>query len=73
MRWMVLAGTVLLAGCATSPEMIQGNEESVVFKRAFDRAEASERAEAHCQEHGRAAKLVEVRDFFMTFECVESN
>jgi hypothetical protein len=69
MRWMILIGVLVLAGCG--PSMIQGNEQSVAYENTFDRAKTSQAAEAHCQQYGKTAKLTDVHDFFMTFECVE--
>ena len=70
MRLLVLAGLVVLSGCA--PSLIAGNERGGrISSNNFAKARAFELADAHCHKFGRVARMAgEVNPGDILFDCV---
>lgn len=79
-HFAVLAlGALIIAGCVTAsgPQIVAGNEESVIVQWYFGGvssyfAETFAVAEAHCAQYGKKAKYVgKARDFDAVYDCVK--
>ncbi|ALC13839.1 hypothetical protein [Sphingopyxis sp. 113P3] len=71
MRAFTLAGTLLLASCATTGGNVTGNAVGVTVNNVWNRNQAFPKADEHCRKYGKVARPTgNDSEYAFTFDCV---